>query len=63
MTNFAVRNANYEVAPYIALTELVNANIKLLDTVSNSMSPEVRASKYGQQLVEFIDDIKSTEGQ
>ncbi len=63
MTNFAVRNANYEVAPYIALTELVDANIKLLDTVTNSMSPEVRDSKYGQQLVKFVDDIKSSEGQ
>jgi len=63
MTNFAVKNGNYEVAPYVALTELVNANIKLLDTVNNSMSPEVRASKYGQQLVQFVEDIKSTEGQ
>ena len=63
MTNFAVNNADYEVAPYVALTELVNANIKLLDTVNKSMSPEVRASKYGQQLVKFVEDIKSTEGQ
>ncbi len=61
MTNFAVKNADYEVAPYIALTELVDANIKLLDTVNNSMSPKVRESKYGQQLVEFIDDIKKKE--
>lgn len=61
MTNFAVKNGDYEVAPYIALTELVDANIKLLDTVNNSMSPEVRDSKYGQQLVEFIDDIKKIE--
>lgn len=62
-TNFAVKNGNYEVAPYIALTELVNANIKLLDTVNKSMSPEVKASKYGQQLVKFVEEIKSTEGQ
>ena len=63
MTNFAVTNSDYEVAPYVALTELVDANIKLLDTVNKSMSPEVRASKYGQQLVQFVDEIKSTEGQ
>lgn len=62
-TNFAVKNGNYEVAPYIALTELVNANITLLDTVNKSMSPEVKASKYGQQLVKFVEDVKSTEGQ
>ncbi|NLP58240.1 DUF4369 domain-containing protein [Lutibacter sp. B1] len=60
-TNFAVKNANYEVAPYIALTELYNANIKLLDTINNSLSKEVKASKYGKQLQDFISKIKETE--
>ncbi|MEL4455349.1 DUF4369 domain-containing protein [Lutimonas vermicola] len=60
-TNFAVKNANYEVAPYIALTELVNANIKLLDTINNSLTPEVKASKYGKQLDAFISEIKVSE--
>ena len=60
-TNFAVNNANTEVAPYIALTELVNANIKLLDTINVSMSNEVRLSKYGKKLERFIQDIKKTE--
>jgi len=60
-TNFAVNNADFEVAPYIALTELVNANIRLLDTVNNSLSPEVKNSKYGKQLNEFIEGIKKTE--
>jgi len=58
-TNFAVTNGNYEVSPYIALTELVNANIKLLDTVNNSLSEEIKVSKYGVQLDKFIQDIKS----
>jgi Domain of unknown function (DUF4369) len=60
-TNFAVSHANYEVAPYIALTELENANIKLLDTVNSSLSSEIKKSKYGKQLDEFIADIKSKE--
>ncbi len=60
-TNFAVKNANYEVAPYIALTELVNANIKLLDTINNSLTPEVKSSKYGKQLDDFISEIKVSE--
>jgi hypothetical protein len=60
-TNFAVTNGNYEVSPYIALTELVDANIKLLDTVNNSLSEEVKASKYGMQLDKFIQDIKNQE--
>jgi hypothetical protein len=60
-TNFAVTNGNYEVSPYIALTELVDANIQLLDTVNNSLSEEVKASKYGMQLDKFIQDIKNQE--
>lgn len=58
-TNFAVKNAGFEVAPYLALTELTNANIKLLDTINNSMSEEVKASKYGMQLNAFIEGIKA----
>ena len=57
-TNFAVLNAEHEVAPYLALTELYNANIKLLDTINNSLSKEVKASKYGKELEKFIKEIK-----
>jgi hypothetical protein len=60
-TNFAVQNADFEVSPYIALTELMNANIKLLDTVNNSLTEEVRLSKYGKQLDDFIKQIKEQE--
>ena len=60
-TNFAVTNADYEVSPYIALTELVDANIQLLDTVNNSLSEEIKVSKYGKQLDKFIQDIKNQE--
>lgn len=59
--NFAINNADHEVAPYVALTELVDANIKFLDTINNSLSPEVKKSKYGLQLDKFIVTIKETE--
>lgn len=62
-TNFAVNHGDFEVSPYIALTELVNANVKLLDTVNSSLSEEVRLSKYGKQLDVFIQEIKNQEGQ
>ncbi len=57
-TNYALNNAGYPAAPYIALTELIDANIKLLDTINNSLSEEVRKSKYGKKLEKFIYDIK-----
>jgi hypothetical protein len=60
-TNYAVSNADYEVAPYIALTALSNANIKLLDTVNNSLSESVKNSIYGKKLANFIATIKKNE--
>jgi len=60
-TNFAINNKDSEVAPYLALTELYNANIKLLDTVNTSLSPKVKDSKYGKELQRFIDRIKKEE--
>lgn len=54
-TNFAVQHAEYEVAPYLAITELYNATNKLLDTINNSLSPKVKESKYGKSLQELID--------
>jgi len=60
-TNFAVNHADNEIAPYLALTELYDANITLLDTINSTLSPKVKASKYGKKLEAFIADIKSKE--
>lgn len=59
--NFAVVNGTYEVAPYIALTEIPDANLKLMDTIQKSMSPKVAKSKYGKRLTEWINERKQTE--
>ena len=59
--NFAVIHSDNEIAPYLALTELYDANIALLDTVNNSLSPKIRDSKYGKKLESFITEIKSKE--
>lgn len=59
--NFALNNASNNVAPYIALTELVNANVKLLDTIQSSLSVDVKKSLYGKKLTKFISDIKKEE--
>ncbi len=60
-TNFAVKNADKAISPYLALTQLYNANIKLLDTINNSLSDDIRSSKYGKQLDDFIAFIKKNE--
>ena len=60
-TSFALRNSKSEVAPYLALTELFDAHVSLLDTVNNSLSKKVKASKYGIALDDFIKEIKESE--
>jgi len=59
--NYALNNKDKHVAPYLALTELVNANVKLLDTINNSLSADVKNSLYGKKLNKFIADIKKAE--
>jgi hypothetical protein len=59
--NYAVNHGEHEVAPFIALTELTNAQTKWLDSIYSSLTPEVRQSKYGIMLNEFIGTIKKSE--
>lgn len=56
--NFALLNKDSEVAPYLALSEIYNARIDLLDTINKSLTPKVKASKYGVELDEFIKEIQ-----
>jgi hypothetical protein len=58
-TNFAINNKEYEVAPYIALSEIYDINIKYLDTIQTSMTPKVAQSLYGKKLTEYVAKIKS----
>lgn len=61
--NFAINHKESDASPYIALTELYDANTKLLDTVFNSLSKDVTARKYGKQLNEYIKERKIQEAQ
>ncbi|TYB76911.1 DUF4369 domain-containing protein [Bizionia myxarmorum] len=56
--NFAIQNKDSDVAPYVALTEIYDAQTKWLDTINNSLTPEIKASKYGKELDAFIKDRK-----
>ena len=52
--NFAVRNSEFELSPYIALTDLYESK-KILDTVYESLSIRIKNSKYAKQLKSIID--------
>ena len=55
------KNYDKEVSPYIALTEISDANLKLLDTLVSKMSSRVLNGKYGKQFKEFLKDRHNNE--
>lgn len=57
-TNFAINNKDHEIAPYIALAEIYDINIKYLDTIQKSMTPKVANSLYGKKLTQYVKTIK-----
>lgn len=59
--NFAVNNKDLEISPYLALSEVFDANLKYLDTIYNSMTPQVKDSKYGKELKDFLKERRKLE--
>ena len=45
--NFSINNSDSEISPYIAGKFLKDANQKYLDTIYNSLSKNIKDSKYG----------------
>lgn len=54
--NFAINNKDLEIAPYLALSEVFDANIKYLDTIYTSLSKDVQDSKYGKDLEQYLKE-------
>jgi hypothetical protein len=62
--NFALNHANYEVGPFIAISEIAqDINLKYLDTINKSMTPKVAKSRYGKILTEVIAKRKKVEAE
>lgn len=61
--NFAINNKDLEIAPYLALSEVFDANIKYLDTIYTSLKPKVKKSLYGKQLEDYLKERKKEEKQ
>jgi len=59
--NYAMNNKDLEIAPYLALSEVFDANIKYLDTIYTSLTPEVKKSKYGKDLKSFLKERRKNE--
>jgi hypothetical protein len=59
--NYAVQQKNYEIAPYLMISEVYDANLKYLDTVYKTLDPVVKESKYGKELAAFIESRRQEE--
>jgi len=60
-TNFAVNHSDYDVAPYLAVAEIYDINLKYLDTIQKSMTPKIAKSLYGKKLNNLIQERKKLE--
>lgn len=56
--NFCLNHSGYEIAPYIALSEIYDINVSYLDTIHKSLSEPVRNSRYGKILTEYLEEAK-----
>lgn len=61
IANFATVHADKEIAPFLALSEIADINIRYLDTIKSKMNTEVAKSKYGKMLKSYIEERKKTE--
>jgi hypothetical protein len=60
--NFAVNHGGYEVAPYVALAEIYDTQLKYMEMIQNAMTPKVAKSLYGKKLNDLIAARKKQEG-
>ena len=54
--NFAMNNKDSYISPYIAVKEVPDAGLGILDSIYNSLSPEVAGSKYGKELKQLLEN-------
>ena len=54
--NFAITNAENEISPYIAVSQIPDANVELLIKLYDTLSDKVKNSKYGKLLREIVVD-------
>ena len=52
--NIAINNSGYEISPYIAVSEIADANTDLLNKLYDTLPENIKNSKYGKILGELI---------
>lgn len=57
--NFAKNHNDMELAPFLMLSEVYDANLKYHDTIYKLLTPKIKDSKYGKALESFIQERKN----
>ncbi|MCL5247025.1 DUF4369 domain-containing protein [Cellulophaga sp. 20_2_10] len=57
--NYSLNHKESYVAPYLALTEVPDVNVKYLDSIYNSLPDSISTSKYGKELKLHISKVKA----
>ncbi|WP_299208952.1 DUF4369 domain-containing protein [uncultured Dokdonia sp.] len=58
---FASTHASLEMAPFLMLSQIPDANVTFLDTIYNRFPKKIQRSKYGKQLEKLIEERKAEE--
>ena len=59
--NFVVNNKDFEVAPYVALTEIPNVSLPFMDTIQKALPAKISKSLYGKKLTQLVAQRKILE--
>lgn len=57
--NFAVNHPDSEVSPYLAISEVANTSISFLQQIYEALNDDIKSSKYGVDLKEYIEERKA----
>ena len=54
--NFSITNSENEISPYIAVSQIPDANIELLRKLYDTLTEGIKVSKYGKILRDITID-------
>ncbi|MFN3757430.1 MAG: DUF4369 domain-containing protein, partial [Flavobacterium sp.] len=59
--NFALNHKEFEIAPYVAMFDVSDANLKFLDSIHKVLTPSVAEGKYGRMLDAHLKERRTQE--
>ena len=54
--NFAINNADYEVAPYLAVKKIPDARLEILKSIKKELPDPIKKTKYGRLFIKLLEN-------